>query len=679
MHNTAFLQDLAVVMMVAGLVTVSFHFLKLPVVLGYILAGVLIGPHPLPGLNFLPIPRITDQENIQTLSELGVVFLLFALGLEFNFRKIRQIGVTAFIVAPLETGLMFFAGYQIGQLFGWSTMDSVYLGGILMISSTTIIAKTLADQHKTKEKFADVIYGILIAEDIIAILLIASFSVTGRFEMGHVLATVAKLAVFMVTTVVLGLLAVPKFIEFVGKFRSDETLLITVLGLCFSLAMLAVKLEYSVALGSFVMGALIAEAPEIRRIERMITPLRSLFSAVFFVAIGLLIDPKVLGQYAGPVAVISVVLIAGKILACSFGSFVAGYGKDTSLRVGLGLAQIGEFSFIIAALGNNLGVTSHFLYPIAVSVSAITSLVTPFLIQHADQLIAMHDRLAPRSLLDYQRDYTDWIHRLRVSKMTSAPRRLIRKLLLQLGVNVALISGIFLGALLADRIAEHWLRALPEWAGGRRTVLWFAAVLCSLPVFIATLLKMRAFSMLLSELTVRERAGVLNPAAMRALVANTTLFTGIIGLALLLLLLSSALLPSWEIFLVLLGLAALLAVLLRTFFIRIYSQAQVSIRDTLSRPSPPDPPSEFQPLPSLLENAELITVTIGPGSPALGKQIRELELRTKTGATAVAIRRAGETTISPEPEFEFGPDDQVLLIGNAKQLNEARALFQAAK
>ena len=152
MHNTAFLQDLAVVMMVAGLVTVSFHFLKLPVVLGYILAGVLIGPHPLPGLNFLPIPRITDQENIQTLSELGVVFLLFALGLEFNFRKIRQIGVTAFIVAPLETGLMFFAGYQIGQLFGWSTMDSVYLGGILMISSTTIIAKTLADQHKTRDQ-----------------------------------------------------------------------------------------------------------------------------------------------------------------------------------------------------------------------------------------------------------------------------------------------------------------------------------------------------------------------------------------------------------------------------------------------------------------------------------------------------------------------------------------------
>ena len=675
MHNASFLQDLAVVMMVAGLVTVLFHYLKLPVVLGYILAGVIIGPHT------PPFPLITDERSIHTLSELGVVFLLFALGLEFNFRKIRQIGFTTFIVAPLETGLMFFAGYQIGQLFGWGKMDSVYLGGILMISSTTILTKTLTDLNKSHERFAEVIYGILIAEDIIAIMLIASLSgvkMTGSLEWKAALLTIGPLVIFLVMAIVLGLLLVPKFIAVVARFRSEETLLVTVLALCFGLAWLAVKLGYSAALGSFIMGALIAESHDIRRIERLTGPLRSLFSAVFFVAIGLLIDLKVLVQYAGPVLVITLTLVLGKILACSFGCFVAGHDRQTSLRVGLGLAQIGEFSFIIAALGNTLGVTSHFLYPIAVTVSALTSALTPFLIQHADRIIAMHDRLAPAVVLSYQRDYTAWLGRLRSAKVTSAPRRLIRKLLLQLGVNVALIAGVFLAALVPERLGVRWLERLPPWMGGRHTVLWFTAMVCSLPLFIATLRKLQAFSMLISEIAVRDRAGLKNKLAMRALVANTSLFTGFIGLALLVLLLSSVLLPSWEVLVVLLAIVVLLAVLLRTFFIRIYSQAQVAIHDTLSREPVVHLAESEKPMPSLLEHAELVTVALTAQSPALGKQIREMELRTRTGATAVAIRRGSETVISPEADFEFRLGDQVLLIGSDTQLDLAQKLFGGA-
>jgi CPA2 family monovalent cation:H+ antiporter-2 len=672
MHNAAFLQDLAVVMMVAGLVTVTFHYLKLPLVLGYILAGVIIGPHT------LPAPLITDQESIHTLSELGVVFLLFALGLEFNFRKIRQIGVAAFIVAPLETGLMFFAGYQIGQIFGWSVMDSVYLGGIIMISSTTIIAKTLADLHKEKEKFTDVIYGILIAEDIIAILLIASLSgvaMTGTFEFSAIISTIARLGIFLVMTVVVGLLVVPKFVAFVARFKNEETLLVSILGLCFGLALLAVKLGYSVALGSFIMGAIIAESHDIRRIERLTAPLRNLFSAVFFVAIGLLINPRLLLDYALPVAVITAALVAGKIVACSFGSFVAGYDRETSLRVGLGLAQIGEFSFIIAALGTQLGVTSHFLYPIAVTVSAITSTLTPFLIQHADKVVALHNRIAPRSLLNYQQDYTEWIRRLRSVRTGSAPKRLVRMIIFQLGINIALIAGLFLGAVVVDRLKVEWIESLPPWTGGPRTVLWLAAMLCSLPIIIATLRKLQALSMLVSEMTIRDRPGFKNKLAMRAMLSNTTQFTGIVAVGLLVLLLSSVLLPSWEVFVVLLGIAAVVAVLLRTFFIRIYSRAQVTIRETLSREPLHHAPETAKPMPSLLENASLITVPIAAGAPALGKQIRELELRTRTGATAVAVRRGTETVISPEPDFEFQLHDEVLLIGDQRQLAEARKLF----
>ncbi len=674
MHDTAFLQDLAVVMIVAGLVTVTFHALRLPVVLGYILAGLLIGPH------VLPSPLITDENSIHTLSELGVIFLLFALGLEFNFRKIRQIGLTAFIVAPLETALMFLVGYLIAGAFGWGNADRVYLGGILMISSTTIIAKTLRELGKSREKFAEVIYGILIVEDIIAILLIASLSgvaKSGEFSLAALGGITSHLAIFLVVTVVVGLLLVPKLFRLVDRFRSDETLLIVTLGLCFGLALVAVKLRYSVGLGAFIMGAIIAESHDIKRVERLTGPLRDMFSAVFFVAIGLLIEPKLLAEHALPIAVISVALVAGKIGACSFGCFVAGYERSTALRVGLGLAQIGEFSFIIAALGVTLGVTSGFLYPIAVTVSALTSVLTPFLIRNADHLIAWHDRIAPGSWLNYQRDYTAWLARLRTSRKTSPPRRMLRVMLVQLAINVALIAGLFLGAALVERRNFPWLNQLPDWMGGRRTVLWLAATLLSLPIGIAILRKLQAFSMLTSEIAVHRRSSARATVAMRALVANTTLFAGIVGLALVILLFSSFLLPPWEILVVLVGMLLLVAILLRTFFIRVYSRAQYSIREVLSREPPPATPSPHDEPPSLLDQARLLTVVIRSGSFPVGRQIRELELRTRTGATAVAVRRGTETIASPEPELEFQPGDEVLLVGNATQLERGRQLLES--
>jgi CPA2 family monovalent cation:H+ antiporter-2 len=676
MHSASFLHDLAVVMIVAGLVTVIFHALRLPVLPGYILAGVLVGPH------VLPSPLIDDEKSIHTLAGLGVVFLLFALGLEFNFRKIRQIGITAFIVAPLETALMFLVGYQIGRFFGWSGADCVYLGGILMISSTTIIAKTLKEMGKSREKFAEIIFGILIAEDIIAIVLIASLAgVPGAasFDLGAVAGIFGRLAIFLVMAVVFGLLVVPKLFRFVDRFRSEETLLIVTLGLCFGLALLALQMRYSVGLGAFIAGAIIAESHDIRRVEKLTGPLRDMFSAVFFVAIGLLIDPALLRQYAWPIAVISVALVAGKIVACSFGCFVAGYDRPTSLRVGLGLAQIGEFSFIIAALGMEMGLTSGFLYPIAVSVSALTSILTPLLIGHTDRLIAWHDRIAPQSLLNYQRDYTAWLSRWRATRVASTPRRLLRQMLIQMGINLVLITGVFLAAAILNQQEVTWLNRLPPWTGGSRTVLWFAAVLVSLPIGIATLRKLQAFSMLASEMTVQRRTSAKATMAMRALVANTTLFAGVIGLAILLLLLSSFLLPPFEVLLILLGIVVLIALLLRTFFIRIYSRAQVSIREVLSRENETIEPASPGRLPSLLENAELLTVTIRPGTVAVGKQIRELELRTRTGATAVALRRNGETIVSPEPELEFRPDDELLLIGSAAQLAQARGYLAASE
>ena len=666
MHGVAFLQDLAVVMIAAGLVTVLFHALKQPVVLGYILAGVLIGPHL--------FSLITDEDSISTLAELGVVFLLFTLGLEFNFRKIRKIGVTAFIVAPLETGLMFFAGFQIGRIFGWSVTDSIYLGCIMMISSTTLIAKTLADLGKTREKFAEVIFGILIAEDIIAILAIVSLSgvaMTGSFSWVAVLTTVGRLAIFLVAAVVLGLLLVPRFLHFVARFKSDETLLIAVVGLCFGLSLLAVKLEYSVALGAFIMGALISESDVSHKVERLTIPLRDLFSAMFFVAIGLLIDPGLLRDYALPVVVITAVLVVGKVLACSFGSFVAGYDRETSLRVGMGLAQIGEFSFIIAALGVSLKVTSHFLYPIAVCVSVITSFLTPYLIRSADQLVLFHDRFAPRSLLNYQRDYTAWIQRFRQERRGNVPRQMVRRMIFQLGINAALIAALFIAAVFVDQLDLAVMQSLPKWTGGSKAVLWLAALLLSLPIFVAALRKLQALAMLISEMAVVSPASPARNLAMRTLLTNTIVFAGAVGLALLVLLLSSALLPPWEILIFLVLVGAGLAFVLNTFLVRIYSRAQSAIRETLTR-EPPVSPHEDAVSPPLLDATELLTVNLPPDSPAVGKRLRELELRTRTGATAIVIKRAGDTITNPGPDQELAANDQLVLLGSPDQLQQAR-------
>ncbi len=409
MHHIEFLQDLAVVMMIAAVVTILFRQMKQPVVLGYILAGVIIGPHT------PPFPLIADKHTIETLSELGVIFLMFSLGLEFSLKKLTKVGATALIAASAEIVLMIWAGYHLGQSFGWGMMDSVFLGAILSISSTTIIIKALEEIGKTKEKFAQMIFGILIVEDILAILMIAmlsGFATTGSLAAGDVALTVGKLSTFLGGLLIFGLILVPRLLNWVAKFKSNEMLLVTVIGLCLGVSLLAVKLGYSVALGAFIIGAIIAEARHIAHIETLMHPVRDLFSAVFFVSIGLLIDPKVLVDQWVPILIITAVVVVGKVLTCGLGTFVAGNDLKSSMRVGMGLAQIGEFSFIIAALGLSLKVTSGFLYPIAVAVSALTTLLTPYLIRSSDSVVGGISRMMPAGLMNALDAYTNWVGRL---------------------------------------------------------------------------------------------------------------------------------------------------------------------------------------------------------------------------------------------------------------------------
>lgn len=659
-------------MIVAGLVTVLFHRFKQPVVLGYILAGFLIGPHT------PPFSFITGEESINTLAEIGVILLMFSLGLEFSLGKLKKVGGTAVIAASLEILAMGWVGYQLGRLFGWSNTDSLFLGAMLSMSSTTVIIKVLTEMGRTKEKFAQLIFGILIIEDILGIAMIALLSgiaMTGTLTAGTVGLTLGKLAIFLVVVLVAGLIAVPRLLGYVSRFKSNEMLLITVLGLCFGVSLLAAKLDYSVALGAFIIGAVIAESREIHRIETLIEPVRDMFSAVFFVAIGLLIDPQMLMTHWMPVVVITLAVIFCKVIACASGTFLGGYDRGTSLRVGMSVAQIGEFSFIIASLGLSLNVTSKFLYPIAVAVSVLTTLLTPYLIRSTDGVVRWFDRKAPQSVVNTLELYTRWVGQLGSRRTTSMATRLVWKWSGQMALNTALITAVFIAAAFVSQRPPAWLKELnvdDEWM---KPALWLTAAILSLPMFLATARKLQALGLLIAELKVKESAAGERTAAIRAVVAQVVPIAGSVFLGLYILILSSALLPTGKVMLVLLVVAGIISWLLHRSFIKVYSKAQVALQETFAQQPDPKPIHAPATLPSLLREADLEAVTIAPGSAAAGKLIRELQLRTQTGASIVGIERGGKSIINPGPDEELQSGDQILLLGTREQLKAAGAIF----
>ncbi|WP_367237470.1 cation:proton antiporter [Pseudomonas sp. Rh2] len=578
MHAISFIQDLAVIMLVAGVVTILFHRLKQPVVLGYIVAGFIIGPHT------PPFGLIHDEDTIKTLAELGVIFLMFCLGLEFSLRKLFKVGATAFIAAFLEIVLMIWIGFEIGRWFGWSTMDSLFLGAILAISSTTIIVKALNDLKMKNERFAQLIFGVLIVEDILGIGIIALLSgiaVSGTVSSGEVFSTVGKLSLFMIVALVIGILLVPRLLAYVAKFESNEMLLITVLGLCFGFCLLVVKLEYSMVLGAFLIGAIMAESRQLLKIERLIEPVRDLFSAIFFVAIGLMIDPQVLVDYAWPIVVITLAVVLGKMLSCGMGAFIAGNDGRTSLRVGMGLSQIGEFSFIIAALGMTLQVTSDFLYPVAVAVSAITTLLTPYLIRAADPLSIKLGHVVPRRLARVLSLYGEWLRSIQPQGEGAMLAAMIRRILLQVGVNLALVIAIFFsGGYFAGRIS-NWLTEWVSDVSQQKAVIWGAALLLSLPFLIAAYRKLKALSMLLAEMGVKPEMAGRHTQRVRRVIAEVIPLLSLLVIFLLLSALSASILPTSELLLVIAVVAALVVALLWRWFIRVHTRMQIALLETL--------------------------------------------------------------------------------------------------
>lgn len=392
MHLPHLITDLALILGVAAIVTLLFKKLKQPVVLGYIIAGILVGP------NFNLFPTVLEKEGIHIWAEIGVIFLLFSLGLEFSFKKLARVGVSASVTAVIEVISMLMIGFFVGKMLGWETMDCIFLGGILSVSSTTIIIRAFEEIGVKNRKFASLVFGVLIIEDLVAIVLmvlLSTLSVSREVEGMQMVFSLLKLLFFLTLWFIAGIFLIPTLLKRARSLLINETLLVLSVGLCLMMVVLAVKVGFSPALGAFVMGSILAETTFSERIEKLTHPVKDLFAAVFFVSVGMLIDPEMLKVYAIPISVITVATIVGKLFSTGLGSLISGQPLKQSIQAGMSMAQIGEFSFIIATLGLTLGVISDFLYPIAVAVSAVTTFTTPYLIRFSDPMVTYLENKLP--------------------------------------------------------------------------------------------------------------------------------------------------------------------------------------------------------------------------------------------------------------------------------------------
>ena len=653
-HLPALIQDLGIILIVAAIVTLLCKKLKQPVVLGYLIAGFLVGPH-------IPfIPTVTDTESIKVWAEIGVIFLLFGLGLEFSFKKLAKVGKSASITGIVEIVFMLGAGYLTGKILGWSTMDSLFLGGILSISSTTIIVRAFDELGMKGRNFAGLVFGVLIVEDLIAILLLvilSSLAVTASMSGGDLLSSSVRLGFFMALWFLLGIYILPVFLKKIQIFLSDETMLIVSIGLCLMMVIVATHAGFSPALGAFVMGSLLAETREGHRIEHLLIPVRDLFAAVFFVSVGMMIDPKILSEYFGIIVLMTVITILGKLISTTLGALASGRSLKNSVQAGMSLAQIGEFSFIIATLGVTLKVTSDFLYPVAVAVSAVTTFTTPYMIKYADPFYAWIEKRLPENL------------KLRLNKYELAMnsdsgsnvflliwKEYGMKILLNTVVVVAIVLGI-----------SQWLIPFlnPDWLNESvpNLISCFICLMLSAPFLWAIVVSPPKHSV------------VYHPDVLLQL---TRLQFGLsmirlsLGIALIVFVISQFATIST------IGAVSLLAVALLGLYFsrfsepfyqavekRFVSNLTEKERDELAK-SPSRP--ELAPW-----NASLTEFIVSPHSKLIAQALEKISIKEKYGISIAMIQRRDERILAPGRSDVLLPGDRIYALGTEDQLAQLKA------
>jgi len=678
-----FLVTLTMVLCVAAVTTVLFQRLRQPVVLGYILAGLIVGPH-------VPIPLVADREIIQLLSETGVILLMFSLGLRFSIRKLIQVGPSAVLTAIIETSIMVWLGYLTGLAFGWTRLESIFAGGVMAISSTTIIAKAFEEQG-IKGRLHEFVVGILIVEDLIAILFMATLttlSTKGGVSAGTLAHSGSILAVFLIGLVVIGLLVVPRLVRAILRLQRAETTLVASIGICFAIALLAREMGYSAALGAFIAGSLIAESGEEKHIDYLVLPVRDMFAAIFFVSVGMLIDPALILRHWHAVAVFAVLVILGKVCGVTLGAFLTGNGMRSSIQTGLSLAQIGEFSFIIAGLGISLKVTGEFLYSIAVAVSALTALTTPWLIRAGDPAARFIDRKLPRPIQTFAALYGSWIENMRtVSRertLGSKAKRLVKLLLLD---SVLLFGLVIVAAVSMDSIEGFAAVRLGLADEVTRTVITASFLALAVPFIVGIIRTARALGLALAALSMPEAdEGKLDLAdAPRRMFVVTLQLAIILVVGLPLLALSQLFfLPYWMAMLALGLLLIFLGVMLwknaENLQGHIRAGAEVVVEVLMSQAkkgpavSSKDSLDEVRRLiPGL---GEPVPLRIGRDFSGIGKTLAELNVRGETGASVLVIVRGKEKVIMPGAAERLREGDTLAIVGTREAVAAAAVLLK---
>lgn len=683
----AFLEALVIVLGVAALTTVVFERLKQPVVLGYILAGLIVGPH-------VPVPLVADRHIVQTLSELGVILLMFALGLEFSLRKLVRVGPTAGTTAVVQSSIMVWLGFVAGRAFGWTVLESVFAGAIVAMSSTTIIAKAF-DDLRVRGHLRDLVVGVLLVEDLFAILFMAVLTAvaTGAgVSPGELGATLGRLAAFLAILLASGMLVVPRAIRYVRRLGRPETLLVASLGLCFGIAYLALEAGYSVALGAFIAGSLVAESGEAHAVEDLVRPVRDLFAAIFFVSVGMLIEPALVARYWVAVVAFIGLVVLGKSAAVGLGAFLTGHGVRTSVQAGMSLAQIGEFSFILAALGASLGATREFLYPIAVAVSAVTTLTTPWFIGASGSVAAWVDRKLPARLQTVVSLYGSWVEQLGSSSARHTLGARLRTVARALLVDAVAVVGILIGASVGLGAASRWIAgALGLAAGLSRALVLALAALLAVPFLVGLVRNGRRLGLALASAALPEAAAGrpdLAAAPRRVLLALVQL--GAAGLVLLpIVAVTQPFLPSVPVA----AIVVAVVVVLGAGFWRSAAELQGHVRagaqvivEALAKQGAPAGGGQASATQDALGGiramfpglGEPIAVRLPEGCSAVGQTLSELGVRGRSGATILAIFRAGESVMVPAAGEVLRPGDVLALAGTREAVESACELLGAA-
>jgi CPA2 family monovalent cation:H+ antiporter-2 len=685
------IQDLSIILFTAAITSLLSQRIKQPPVLGYLLAGIILGPH-VPGI------VIGAQESLHlthALSELGVILLMFTIGIEFSLRKIARIGVSAGLTALIEVGLMVSLGYLAGRLFGWNATESLFLGACLGISSTMLVAKAFEEQ-KLRGGFAELTFAVLVFEDMIAILLLAVLTAVASgagLSPGEFALTIGKLLGFLLALLAGGLLVVPRFIRWAVHQNKGETTLISAIAVCFAMSALAVLADYSAALGAFIGGMLVSESGEGPRVEHLIKPLKDLFAAIFFIAVGLQIDPNLVLQYWLPVLVFTALVLVGKVVGVSLGAFLSGNGLRNSVRAGMSLAQIGEFSFIIALLGTNKGATGDFLFPVAVAVSLLTTLTTPIFVRRSQAVAEAFDRRLPARLQTFVTFYDGWIEQLRAMPPAVSTWATIRKTIALLLLDATLLLAVLAGSRLIQWRVVEMISHRFTLSMVLVDMAWMAVTVLIAGVFLfGVLRRAAALARILAELVVparKEGKLDLGSAPRRVFtVALELAFSLVVGLPLVAI--SQPFLPYSAGLVVLVVVVGTLAYNVWTSVTNLQGHVRAGtelIVEMLSRQSHEVGQAKHSAEESLVTAHTMlpgfpgmIAVRLLDTSPAVGRSLGQLSLRVRAGAQVLAITREGEgeggaDTVMPTPREVLRAGDTLTLAGTLEATERARELL----